>query len=141
MFGAWSFVFLFFNVSFYGFFRNMTDTFNIIRARPERRQTTNKRFEFFAKLKRSVAFQLLRNIMRREGRVGFHKQMNVVGHNFHTLNTNAQTSGFFKQKLFQSGFNSAREYFAPIFIPFGVIKRSFLRLSDSPFLRGRAVEY
>lgn len=97
--------FLIFNVFTNGCFGNRTDGTREVASRPERRNPCSQDGIPASQNSRSVSLQSIDNLCHTNRRVGFHEQMNVIGHYFERVNLHIDFFSFLVKKGFEVGFN------------------------------------
>src|SRR5215470_8147086 len=83
-------------------FRNMTSCSGVVGARPQRGHPRNEVRKFLPQHSTACAFKTVHHFCHASSRVCRHKQMNIVGHNFHGLDEHSVLLRCGLQNVFQS---------------------------------------
>jgi hypothetical protein len=95
--------------------RDMTGTTDVVRPAPQRRKAAFQAGELIAQHAGRVALELVGEILWRVGWGRSNEQVDVIGQDFQTLDSNAQLVRLFVQQFFQAIRNRAVQYLAPVF--------------------------
>jgi hypothetical protein len=102
------------DVSPYGGFRNGADAANVITSTPETGQLRLEPRKLGSQLVRRESLELCRKMRGSQSRIGFHEQVNVIGHNFQRVNFSVQFLGLLVQELPQPFLHFADQHRLPI---------------------------
>jgi hypothetical protein len=92
----------------------VSDRANVVAARPERRQPALEPGELLTQDAGGVALELRRNVRRGFGRVGFDKQVNVIGLNLQRADCRPKLAGLLPEQFRETFLNLAAENRLPI---------------------------
>ena len=121
--------FLVLNIAAYRCLRHTTYRTNEIASTPQRRQLRAQMPKLLPQETRRVALQLRSNFGRSYIRSTLHKQMHMIGHDFHGVQRQSQLLGFHHQEFLQSDFHrTAQDRFTVFWAKHKVI----LQREDSP---------
>jgi hypothetical protein len=102
------------DVSPYAGFRNGANAADVIASTPHAGQLRPEPREFTSQFVRCESFELRRDMRGSQSRVGLHKQVHVVRHNFQPVNFGFQFLSLLVQEFPQSLVNLADQYRLPI---------------------------
>lgn len=71
----------------------------VVRSAPEGRQSRPQRGELFAKHAGGVSLEPVQDLGHASCGIGFHEEVDVVGHDLHRLNRHAQLGGFLRKQI------------------------------------------
>ena len=99
-------ILLIFDVLSYGSLANAADCAGVITARPQSREPGAQAGKLFAQNMRGVSLEPVGDFSHAKNRIGFNKQMHVVGADAHFVDFDFKLSRFLSQELFEALFDS-----------------------------------
>jgi hypothetical protein len=102
------------DVSSHRRFRNRTDAANIVASTPESGHARLEPRKFLSQFVRSKSLKLCRNMCGSQSRVRLYEYVNVVGHDFQSVNLGLQVFRLLVQQLPKSLLNLSNQNFQSI---------------------------
>jgi len=93
-----------------GRFGNGANAAHVVAPRPESRHARFEPREFFSQFVGREALELSGNVRRSQPRVGFNEHVNVIGHNFQSVNLSGQFLRLLVQKFSQAFLHGSEEH-------------------------------
>lgn len=97
----------------YGF-ADGADRTSIVTTAPKSRKTRFEKWKFLAQFVGSEALQSVNHLGYADRGIAFHEDMNVIGHDFHEVNHQAQSSSFLLKKNLKTTIDRINKNRAPV---------------------------